>query len=107
MDRKTYKILRHIEKLGFITFEQLLALLDCSPDNYRADPWYYSVMSCLNNKYANDDESDLSRIFFLKPEIKGMLENKRLTFWHNFRMELFAAITAIATAGAFVSGIFL
>lgn len=107
MNHQTYKALRKIEKSNYMIPSELFSFLGCTPDSYIKTPLYESVIDFLELRYINNDENDSSQAYFLTSHAKHELIKYRSIFWHNFRMELFAALTAFSTVGTLIASIFL
>lgn len=103
MDKHSYKILKKLYSSGSIPFEQFLALLGCTRENYRDSSAFEAIFEYVKivkiSPVGSDDEDGIPS-FILSPIGLSYVEERRSRSIRNVLLIAFSGITAAAAIAA-------
>lgn len=103
MDKHSYKILKKLYSAESIPFEQFLALLGCTRDNYRDSAAFEAIfeyVEIVKILSADGDDEDGVSSFILSPIGSSYVEEQRSRSIRNILLTVFSGITAVAAVAA-------
>lgn len=103
MDKRSYKILKKLYSSGSIPFEQFLALLGCTRENYRGSSVFESIfgyVEIVKTLPPGSDGEDGVPSFMLSPIGLSYVEERRSRSIRNVLLIVFSGITAAAAVAA-------